>query len=114
VRENCDLVELVARYPKAQAILLDAVVQGYGGGGKVFDWSLIPEGIGRQAVLSGGLNAQNVADAIARVQPYAVDVSSGVEISKGIKDAQKMRAFIDAVRRADSNLIRSSNNESIP
>ena len=82
-------------------LLLDAFVDGYGGGGKVFDWSLIPEELAPRVVLSGGLSVQNAIDAVARVRPYAVDVSSGVELGKGIKDADKMRAFIDAVQQAD-------------
>lgn len=85
-------------------LLLDAFVDGYGGGGKVFDWSLIPKELAPRVVLSGGLSVQNVADAVARVRPYAVDVSSGVELAKGIKDIAKIRAFIDAVRQADSTI----------
>jgi phosphoribosylanthranilate isomerase len=90
-------------------LLLDAFVDGYGGGGKVFDWSLIPKELAPRAVLSGGLSVQNVADAVVRVRPYAVDVSSGVELSKGIKDLAKIRAFINAVRQADTTI--SSLNE---
>jgi phosphoribosylanthranilate isomerase len=85
-------------------LLLDAFVDGYGGGGKVFDWSLIPKELAPRVVLSGGLSAQNVADAIARVRPYAVDVSSGVEAAKGIKDADRIRTFINVVRAADVTL----------
>jgi len=85
-------------------LLLDAYVDGYGGGGKVFDWSLIPKELAPRAVLSGGLSVQNAADAVTRVRPYAVDVSSGVELSKGIKDPARIRAFIDAVRQADASL----------
>ncbi|CAN5229541.1 phosphoribosylanthranilate isomerase [soil metagenome] len=84
-------------------LLLDALVDGYGGGGKVFDWSLIPEELAPRVVLSGGLSAQNATDAVHRVRPYAVDVSSGVELQKGIKDAVKIRAFIEAVRLADAD-----------
>ena len=83
-------------------LLLDAFVDGYGGGGKVFDWSLIPKELAPRVVLSGGLNAQNAAEALRRVRPYAVDVSSGVELSKGVKDSALIRAFIDAVRQADA------------
>ncbi|RJG06415.1 phosphoribosylanthranilate isomerase [Noviherbaspirillum cavernae] len=83
-------------------LLLDAFVDGYGGGGKVFDWSLIPKELAPRVVLSGGLSAQNAADAIVRVRPYAVDVSSGVELSKGMKDPARIRAFIEAVRLADT------------
>ena len=97
-----DLVEFASRHAGARAILLDALVDGYGGGGKVFDWSVIPRELAPRAVLSGGLNAQNVAEAIARVAPAAVDVSSGVEAAKGIKDHDRMRAFVAAVRAADA------------
>ncbi|MBI1889129.1 MAG: phosphoribosylanthranilate isomerase [Burkholderiales bacterium] len=85
-------------------LLLDAFVEGYGGGGKVFDWSVIPKELAPRLVLSGGLNERNAADAVRALCPYAVDVSSGVEQSKGIKDAAKIRAFIDAVRQADTDL----------
>jgi len=85
-------------------LLLDALVEGYGGGGKVFDWSLIPKELAPRVVLSGGLSVQNATDAVVRVRPYAIDVSSGVERDKGIKDAAKIRAFIDAVRLADANV----------
>jgi phosphoribosylanthranilate isomerase len=85
-------------------LLLDAFVEGYGGGGKVFDWSVIPKELAPRLVLSGGLNELNAADAVRSLRPYAVDVSSGVEQSKGIKDAAKIRAFIHAVRQADAEL----------
>jgi phosphoribosylanthranilate isomerase len=100
VKPGLDLVQYAASFPSAQAIVLDACVDGYGGGGKVFDWSLVPPQIGKPIVLSGGLDAGNVGEAIARVQPAAVDVSSGVEAAPGIKDAEKIRAFIAAVRAA--------------
>jgi phosphoribosylanthranilate isomerase len=100
VKPGLDLVQYAASFPSAQAILLDACVEGYGGGGKVFDWSLIPPQIGKPVVLSGGLDAGNVGEAIARVRPAAVDVSSGVEAAPGIKDGQKIHAFIAAVRAA--------------
>jgi phosphoribosylanthranilate isomerase len=101
-----DLVDFSSRFSNAQAILLDAPVEGYGGGGKVFDWSLIPPNAASHLVLSGGLNAANVGDGIARVRPWAVDVSSGVEVSKGIKSADLMHEFCRAVRRADAELSR--------
>jgi len=101
VQAGLDLVEFALRFPDARAILLDAFVDGYGGGGKVFDWSVIPKELAPRVVLSGGLNAHNVAEAVARVRPYAVDVSSGVEQDKGIKDPARMRSFIAAVRDAD-------------
>lgn len=100
VRPGVDLVEYAAAYPTAQAILLDAFVDGYGGGGKVFDWSLVPPSLGKALVLSGGLDADNVGAAIRRIRPEAVDVSSGVEACKGIKDARKVQAFVAAVREA--------------
>lgn len=100
VRPGMDLVQYAAAYPSAQAILLDAFVDGFGGGGKVFDWALIPPALKTPLILSGGLDAGNVAAAIARVRPAAVDVSSGVESAKGIKDHEKIRAFVAAVRAA--------------
>ncbi|HEY9106825.1 MAG TPA: phosphoribosylanthranilate isomerase [Roseateles sp.] len=99
-----DLLDFAARFSNAQAILLDAHVDGYGGGGKVFDWSLIPPSVSSRLVLSGGLNAANVADGIAQVRPWAVDVSSGVEVSKGIKSADLIHEFCRAVKRADAGL----------
>ncbi|MGM9480010.1 phosphoribosylanthranilate isomerase [Roseateles sp. NT4] len=101
-----DLVDFSSRFSNAQAILLDAPVEGYGGGGKVFDWSLIPPNAASHLVLSGGLNAANVGDGIARVRPWAVDVSSGVEVSKGIKSADLIHEFCSAVKRADAELSR--------
>jgi phosphoribosylanthranilate isomerase len=83
-------------------LLLDTWVDAYGGSGKVFDWSLIPEELAPRVVLSGGLSAQNAADAVVRVRPFAVDVSSGIELAKGVKDPVKMRTFIDTVRQADT------------
>jgi phosphoribosylanthranilate isomerase len=100
VRPGMDLVQYVAAYPSAQAILLDAFVEGYGGGGKVFDWTLIPPVLDKPIVLSGGLDAANVGDALSRVRPAAVDVSSGVESAPGVKDGEKIRAFVAAVRAA--------------
>ena len=100
VTPGIDLVQYAAAFPSAQAILLDAFVAGYGGGGKAFDWSLIPANPGKPIILSGGLDAGNVGEAIARVRPLAVDVSSGVEAAKGIKDAAKIHAFVTAVRSA--------------
>ncbi|MBN8510354.1 MAG: phosphoribosylanthranilate isomerase, partial [Burkholderiales bacterium] len=97
-----DLLDFAARFASASALLLDAHVDGYGGGGKAFDWSLVPPGVPLPVVLSGGLNAANVTDGVRRVRPWAVDVSSGVESAKGIKDAALMHRFCDAVREADS------------
>jgi phosphoribosylanthranilate isomerase len=97
-----DLLDFASQFSDAQAILLDAHVDGYGGGGKVFDWSLIPSDVPRPVVLSGGLHARNVTSAILQVRPWAVDVSSGVESAKGIKDVEAIRRFCDAVREADA------------
>jgi len=97
-----DLLDFAARFAGASALLLDAHVEGYGGGGKAFDWSLVPRGVPLPVVLSGGLNAANVIDGMRRVRPWAVDVSSGVERAKGIKDAALMRRFCDAVREGDA------------
>jgi len=96
-----DLVQYAASFGSAQALLLDAFVDGYGGGGKTFDWSMIPPGLPRPIVLSGGLDPDNVAEAVRRVRPPAVDVSSGVEAAKGVKDHAKIAAFIAGVRNAD-------------
>ncbi len=104
VRPGLDLVEFAGLFPDARGLLLDAFVEGYGGGGHVFDWTLIPPGLPGHLVLSGGLTADNVGAAIERVRPLAVDVSSGVEMSKGIKDHQKIAAFVAAVRKADESI----------
>lgn len=102
--QQADLVKSALNYAAASGLLFDTHVEGYGGGGKVFDWSLIPAELARRAVLSGGLNAQNVSDAIHRVRPYAVDVSSGIEVAgaRGVKDHARMAAFVRAVRAADA------------
>ncbi|HSI50458.1 MAG TPA: phosphoribosylanthranilate isomerase [Ideonella sp.] len=99
-----DLLDFAARHSQAAALLLDAHVEGYGGGGKAFDWSLIPANVPRPLVLSGGLNPANVIDGILHVRPWAVDVSSGVESAKGIKDAALMHRFCEAVREADARM----------
>jgi phosphoribosylanthranilate isomerase len=99
-----DLLDFATRFHDAQALLLDAFVEGYGGGGKVFDWSLVPASVPRPVVLSGGLHAGNVTDGILQVRPWAVDVSSGVEAAKGIKDAALIRRFCEAVREADARI----------
>ena len=98
------LLDFAAAHPHAAGILLDAHVDGYGGGGKAFDWSLIPAHVPRPVVLSGGLNPANVIAGITHVRPWAVDVSSGVEFAKGQKDAALMRQFCQAVREADSRI----------
>lgn len=99
-----DLLDFAQQFSCAQAILLDAHVEGYGGGGKVFDWSLIPGNVPSPVVLSGGLHAGNVAEGMLRVRPWAVDVSSGVEQAKGLKDAALIRQFCAAVRDADAQI----------
>ena len=106
---NFDLVKYASDYQSAQAILLDAHVDGYGGGGQTFNWSLLPPNVNAHLVLSGGLTAANVADGILQLRPrclsLAVDVSSGVELSgpghQGLKDPKKIKQFVTAVRAAD-------------
>ncbi len=103
--QRFDLVKYADDFKTAQAILLDAHVEGFGGGGKTFNWSLLPPSVNAHLVLSGGLTPANVTDGILQVRPrcttLAVDVSSGVEISKGIKSADKISQFVAAVRAAD-------------
>jgi len=102
VRTGVDLLQYASDYQDAKALLLDAFVDGvHGGTGATFDWDLIPQGLPLPVVLSGGLNSANVTGAIRKVRPWAVDVSSGVEAGKGIKDAAKIAAFISGVRNAD-------------
>lgn len=101
MRAGVDLLNSAADFPSAAAILADAYAEGYGGSGKTFDWSLIPARCAFPLVLSGGLDPDNVAEAVRSIRPYAVDVSSGVEVSKGIKDADKIKRFIAGVRHAD-------------
>lgn len=103
-----DLLDSSSSFSDAQALLLDAHVEGYGGGGKVFDWSLVLPGVACRLVLSGGLNPANVTDGIHRVRPWAVDVSSGVEAAKGVKDAALMQLFCAEVRRADGWALRAT------
>ena len=106
-----DLLKYAQDYSSAQAILLDAHVEGYGGGGKTFNWSLLPPNVNAHLVLSGGLTPANVIDGILQVRPrcttLAVDVSSGVELSKGIKSADKMNQFVAAVRAADEQFAKN-------
>jgi phosphoribosylanthranilate isomerase len=101
VREGMDLHRLAKDHAQASAFLLDSFTPGlWGGSGQSFDWSLAPQGVSKPLILAGGLTPDNVAEAIAAVRPYAVDVSGGVEKSKGVKDVDKMRAFIEGVRNA--------------
>lgn len=102
VQPGVDLLQCAADFHSAQGLLLDAHVEGIPGGtGAVFDWTLIPKDVPLPLILSGGLNADNVADGIERVRPYAVDISSGVEAGKGIKDAAKITRFMQEVIRID-------------
>lgn len=99
VRAGLDLLHYCENFPSARGILLDAFHPGaWGGTGTCFDWSLIPAGLSLPLILSGGLNENTVGEAILAVRPFAVDVSSGVEISKGIKDTVRIQAFINGVR----------------
>ena len=106
-----DLLEYAQRFANAQAILLDAHADGYGGSGQSFDWTAFPWShphlnASSRLVLSGGLTPANVTDGIRLVRPWAVDVSTGVEVSKGIKDPAKLLAFVAAVRAADASISR--------
>ena len=113
-----DLVKYAQAFNAAQAILLDAHVEGFGGGGKTFNWSLLPPSVNAHLVLSGGLTPANVTDGILQVRPraktLAVDVSSGVEISKGIKSAGKIIQFIAAVRAADEQFAKNNHHVRVP
>jgi phosphoribosylanthranilate isomerase len=104
VRPGVDLLQYARDFESAQALLLDAYQEGlHGGTGATFDWALIPPSLPLPIVLSGGLNPDNVREAVRAVKPWAVDVSSGVEASKGIKDEAKIAAFIQGVRDVDAN-----------
>jgi phosphoribosylanthranilate isomerase len=104
VKPGVDLLQFATLYADAQGLLLDAWSEGtHGGTGERFDWALIPPDLPRPVILAGGLHAGNVAEAISAVRPWAVDVSSGVEASKGIKDAAKIAAFMKEVRNADES-----------
>lgn len=101
VRPGDDLEAACKLYHGARGILLDTFVAGVPGGtGEAFDWSLVPEHLSKPIILAGGLSARNVSEAIAQVRPYAVDVSGGVEAAKGIKDHDKILAFMAAVKSA--------------
>lgn len=102
VRAGLDLVEYARGFPDARGLLLDAHVEGYGGGGKTFDWALIPPELPLPIILSGGLNPANITEAVRRVRPWAVDVSSGVESAKGIKDARQIAEFIAGVKDGEA------------
>ncbi|MFJ2981865.1 MULTISPECIES: phosphoribosylanthranilate isomerase [unclassified Pseudomonas] len=101
VRPGDDIEAACQLYSGARGILLDTYVAGVPGGtGEAFDWSLVPARLSKPIILAGGLSAANVGQAIAQVRPYAVDVSGGVEQAKGIKDAAKIEAFMQAVKQA--------------
>lgn len=104
--QDFDLLEFALIHQAAQALLLDAHVDGYGGGGQTFNWSLLPPNVNAHLVLSGGLTPANVGDGMRALRTHglslAVDVSSGIEAGKGLKDADKMRQFVQAVRTADN------------
>ena len=107
VGTGVDLLQCATDFRSARGLLLDAHVQGIPGGtGTAFDWALIPESLPLPVILSGGLGPENVAAAVMQVRPYAVDVSSGVETGRGIKDAVKIAAFINEVKRTDVQLSR--------
>lgn len=107
IGQSFNFVDFSLQYRDAAGFLLDALVEGYGGGGTTFNWDLIPTTWANEnaprVVLSGGLNAHNVGEAIARLHPCAVDISSGVEISKGVKDPALIHQFVDAVRVTNRN-----------
>jgi phosphoribosylanthranilate isomerase len=101
MRENVDLHQQAQTYAGAAGLLLDTFdADVAGGSGKRFDWTRVPQNLSRPVILAGGLTADVVGDAVRSVRPYAVDVSSGVEMTKGIKDPSKIEAFIRAVREA--------------
>lgn len=103
VGEGTDLLEWRGRFSRAAALLLDACVPGeFGGTGASFDWTLVPRDLASRIVLSGGLEPGNVGEAIRLVRPWAVDVSSGVESSRGVKDAARILEFVRSVRDADA------------
>lgn len=102
MREDVNVAASAREYAEASALLLDTYHEQLAGGtGTTFDWARIPAVLDKPVVLAGGLTAQNVAAAVERVRPYAVDVSGGVESAKGIKDQQKMAAFIQEVNRVN-------------
>ncbi len=106
IGQTFNFPEFSLQYADAAGFLLDTLADGYGGSGNTFNWNLIPStwanANAHRVVLSGGLSSHNVGEAIARLHPCAVDISSGVEISKGVKDPGLIKQFVEAVREADS------------
>jgi len=104
--DGVDLLDSARSFPSAIALLADAPAAGFGGSGAMFDWTRLPEPSRRKKplILAGGLNETNVMDAVCRVRPFAVDVSSGVERAPGIKSAERLRRFCAAVRAADRQM----------
>lgn len=103
MEEGTDLLEYADRFSRARALLLDAHVPGLAGGtGRSFDWKVIPRDLPIPVILSGGLTSENVGRAVSEVKPWAVDVSSGVEAERGVKDPRKIEEFIRSVRREDA------------
>jgi phosphoribosylanthranilate isomerase len=104
MRESVDLAHEMQQYSEAAGLLLDTYKTGVPGGtGERFDWDRIPPELRSRIILAGGLNGRNVEQAVRRIRPYAVDVSGGVEAAKGVKDADKMAAFIAGVKRGDNS-----------
>jgi phosphoribosylanthranilate isomerase len=110
LRPGLDLLEYLAPHRTAKAWMLDAYHDDlWGGTGGAFDWNMVPAETARPVILSGGLTADNVGEAIRRVHPYAVDVSTGVESAKGVKDPKRIAAFVAGVRNADAGLVENAN-----
>ena len=104
VHADVDVIGFMAQYPTASGFLLDTYVQGISGGtGRVFDWNLVPKSIAQPIILSGGLTLENVVEAIQQTNPYAVDVSSGVERSPGKKDSQKLNQFFRLIKQMETS-----------
>ena len=103
VKADTNLLQYEAEFSSAKALLLDTYSDAaFGGTGQVFDWGLVPQNLTKPVILAGGLTAENVALGIKQVRPYAVDVSGGVERSKGVKDVAKIAAFMHAVQKSRS------------
>jgi len=104
MKEGCDPLSTMNAHPEASGFLLDAwQPELHGGGGVTFDWAQIPARTAKPMILAGGLNAENISQAVVRTRPFAVDVSSGVELEKGIKSVEKIQAFMRGVERGDAS-----------